>query len=107
MDGLPPGLTEGLPEESGGGCASGAAARRAQLRNSMIDAGIHIPVLAAFLYCLLQPAEGHSDRPPRMASDMAEAALRQCIQGSLWETGRLRAFPGMRLASDVVACMQA
>ena len=92
----------GYPPESFS-MVSGSAASRVQAKNPMIGNGFHLYSLMALL-CFL-PALLEAKIPePTVCNE--EASLRSRVAGTIWEPGRLIAFPGMLDAGEVTAQMK-
>ena len=79
----------------------GSAASKVQAKNSMIGNGLY-SLMA--LFCFL-PALLEAKIPPPLVWDQEEA-LRQRVDGTVWEPSRLINFPGVYTAPAVVREMQ-
>eukprot|EP00435_Cladocopium_sp_Y103_P000858 s5581_g1.t1 len=89
----------GLPPDSLG-CVPGEPSVQRQRQNSLIGNGFHIFSIMA-LFCLL-PQLLEAKIPPALV-DVAEVDLRQRLDQTVWEPGRLDHFPGLLSAPEVVA----
>lgn len=90
--GLPPACVAHLPQGY-------SPAQREQTRNSLIGNGFHLPSVM-ILMCLL-PALIEAKitiTPPPVAFD----ALAERLTGTIWEPGRLEAWPGLFGSAEVV-----
>lgn len=95
MMGLPPGCVAAV---------KGSPPARRAAQNSLIGNGFHIPTIMALL-CMMPALLDAKISAPLI--DMDEAGLRSRCLGTVWEPGRLEAFPDLMEAADVVTEMQA
>ena len=77
----------------------GPGASRRQTQNSIIGNGFHLFTLLA-LFCMAPQVLG-SKLPPQL-SCWEELALRERLSGTVWEPGRMAAFPGLLSASKIL-----
>ena len=82
---------------------SGSAAVQVQAKNSLIGNGFHLYSVMA-LFCFL-PALLEAKIPSPLVCDQEEA-LRQRVEGTVWEPYRLANFPGVYQAPAVIQEMK-
>lgn len=81
----------------------GPSARRRQTQNSLIGNGFHIPSVLAML-CFLPYLLPAKIAPPIL--DYQEEALKQRLEGTIWEPGRIDVFPNLMDSRTVVSELQ-
>ena len=81
----------------------GPQAVRTQVRNSLIGNGFHLPSVLA-LMCFLPLLM--ANKIPYPVVDYTEASLKQRLESTVWEPGRIDTFPGLMDAGSVILTTQ-
>ena len=92
--GIPPAATSAV---------QGSETRRVQVRNSLLGNGFHLPSIMVLL-CTL-PSLCASKCPPSL-QPLDEMALKMRLEGTIWESGRIQSFPGLKDAHAVCVDLQ-